>query len=88
MTLRRLSVAVMVLILGSILPACDYGRMNEQEAVQTYRVQLPPMPERTIPISGGVQLTQGRLLRTNCATRCHGTRRFWIGGSRGMSTTV
>jgi len=58
MILRRLSVAVMVLILGSILPACDYGRMNDQEAVQTYRVQLPPMPERTIPTSGGGKLTK------------------------------
>jgi hypothetical protein len=58
MILRRLSVAVMVLILGSILPACDYGRMNDQEAVQTYRVQLPPMPERTIPTTGGLQLSK------------------------------
>jgi mono/diheme cytochrome c family protein len=30
--------------------------MNDQEAVQTYRVQLPPMPERTVPTTGGIQL--------------------------------
>jgi mono/diheme cytochrome c family protein len=56
MILRRLSVTVMVLILGSILPACDYGRMNDQEAIQTYRAQLPPLPERTVPTTGGIQL--------------------------------
>ncbi len=37
-----------------ILAGCDYARMKEQEAVKTYKTQLPDMPEGTIPVEGGV----------------------------------
>ncbi len=37
-----------------ILAGCDYSRMKDQEAVQTYKKQLPEMPEGTIPVQGGV----------------------------------
>ena len=38
---------------------CDYARMKEQEALQTYRTQIPEMPERTIPVTGGLQSLRG-----------------------------
>jgi mono/diheme cytochrome c family protein len=36
--------------------ACDYGRMKEDEAVHTYRADMPEMPTRTIPTDGGIQI--------------------------------
>ncbi len=42
-----------------IFTGCDYARMKEQEALQTYRTQIPEMPERTIPITGGLQSLRG-----------------------------
>ena len=37
------------------LGGCDYGRMKEQEAVQTYKAKVPEMPAGAIPVKGGLQ---------------------------------
>jgi len=46
---------VISFFLLSSLFGCDYGRMKDQEAIQTYGTQLPEMPEKTVPVTGGVQ---------------------------------
>jgi mono/diheme cytochrome c family protein len=47
----------MTLLLAlQLLWACNYGRMNEDEAVHTYQTIMPEMPKRTIPIEGGIQV--------------------------------
>lgn len=48
---------LIVLLLLSALPVlfgCNYGRMRDDEAVQTYAEELPTMPKRTIPVAGGI----------------------------------
>ena len=34
---------------------CDYGRMYDQESVRTYKKEMPPADERTVPVEGGFQ---------------------------------
>ena len=46
-------------VLGTGFLACDYGRMKDQEAVQTYKTELPEMPENTLPTTGGIQIIKG-----------------------------
>lgn len=55
---RRWLLALLVAILLGGLTACDYARMKEQEYVRTYEVALPQMPEGTIPVAGGVEITR------------------------------
>jgi cytochrome c1 len=43
-------------IFGVSLLGCDYGRMKDQEAVQPYRVELPEMPDHTVPTTGGIEV--------------------------------
>ena len=38
------------------LSGCNYGRMNDQESVRTYKKQIPEMPPETIPTTGGIQI--------------------------------
>ena len=40
----------------SLFWGCDYGRMKEQEALRTYKTEIPEMPGRTIPVTGGLQV--------------------------------
>jgi mono/diheme cytochrome c family protein len=35
---------------------CDYGRMKDQEALQTYKTEIPEMPAKTIPVTGGLNV--------------------------------
>jgi len=56
MNLRWLILAGALFILGADLLACDYGRMKDQEALQTHQAQLPEMPGQTIPVTGGTQI--------------------------------
>jgi mono/diheme cytochrome c family protein len=42
-------------VIAGGLGGCDYGRMKEQEAVQTYKAKVPEMPAGVIPIAGGLQ---------------------------------
>jgi mono/diheme cytochrome c family protein len=56
MNFRSTVLLTTLFILGTSLLACDYGRMKDQEAVQTYKVELPEMPENTVPATGGIQV--------------------------------
>jgi mono/diheme cytochrome c family protein len=40
----------------SLFCGCDYGRMKEQEALRTYKTEMPEMPPKTIPITGGLHV--------------------------------
>jgi mono/diheme cytochrome c family protein len=46
--------ALLFLLLG--LEGCDYARMYDQEAVKTYKTEIPQMPPETIPVGGGVEI--------------------------------
>ena len=41
------------------LSGCDYARMKEQEALQTYRTEMPMMTQGTVPVSGGFRIIRG-----------------------------
>ena len=54
------TVTILILIgitslLSLSFAGCDYARMKEQEAIQTYGEEMPQIPEKTIPIRGGLQ---------------------------------
>ena len=50
-------IAIMTLaVLWAGFLSCDYGRMKDQEAVQTYKTELPEMPQNTLPTAGGIQV--------------------------------
>ncbi len=40
--------------LGAAVFGCDYARMNNDEAIDLYQVELPPTPSTAIPIGGGI----------------------------------
>jgi mono/diheme cytochrome c family protein len=40
----------------SVISGCNYGRMNDQESVRTYKKEIPEMPPETIPVTGGFQI--------------------------------
>ena len=54
--LRTISLTVGLALLLSAVCGCDYGRMNDQESVRTYKKEIPDMPPDTIPITGGFQI--------------------------------
>ena len=70
-SLKTMKTTFFILILIGItsllfLPfsGCDYARMKEQEAIQTYGEEIPPMPVKTIPTRGGLDaLTETDLER-------------------------
>ena len=39
----------------SILFSNYYGRMRDDEAVNTYQISFPIMPKGTIPLGGGIE---------------------------------
>ncbi len=49
--LRIISFLAACLILG-----CNYARMNDQEAIKTYKEAVPEMPGGVIPASGGIEI--------------------------------
>ncbi len=53
--LSALRVITMVLLWALVSAGCDYGRMKDDEALQTYERALPRMPEKTMPVSGGIE---------------------------------
>jgi mono/diheme cytochrome c family protein len=57
MSIKFRTIVVTALLLSALTTfwGCDYARMNEQEALQTYREQLPEMPENSVPMTGGLQ---------------------------------
>jgi mono/diheme cytochrome c family protein len=55
--LRLLALAILI---SFAMTGCDYGRMYDQESVQTNEKKMPQQPPGTVPISGGVE----NLIRT------------------------
>jgi mono/diheme cytochrome c family protein len=55
-TVRALLWGMGLVLALQLLWACNYGRMNEDEAVHTYQTIMPEMPKRTIPVDGGIQV--------------------------------
>ena len=47
---------VVIFFLVQALCGCDYARMKEQDALRTYKTEIPEMPGRTIPVTGGLQV--------------------------------
>jgi mono/diheme cytochrome c family protein len=50
---------LMLIAAVATLAACDYGRMREDEAVQTFKARMPLMPSTAIPAAGGIELLRG-----------------------------
>ncbi|MBI5015470.1 MAG: cytochrome c [Deltaproteobacteria bacterium] len=48
-------VRVAALLVAALAAGCDYARMTNDEAVQTYEAPLPTMPAGTVPIGGGIE---------------------------------
>jgi mono/diheme cytochrome c family protein len=57
MMFRSLPILISFSFLSALflVPGCDYGRMKEQESIRTYETSLPPMPQGTIPVGGGIE---------------------------------
>jgi len=45
--------AIMLLFIVTVW-GCDYGRMKDQEALQTYKTRTPERPDGTVPLTGGL----------------------------------
>jgi mono/diheme cytochrome c family protein len=52
---RSVSWGVILLLLLPLFCSCDYGRMKDDEAIQTYQAKVPEMPAKAIPVGGGIQ---------------------------------
>jgi len=48
----HLSLLLVVLLLAT---GCDYARMTDDEAVNTYGKKMPAAPEHTVPVNGGIE---------------------------------
>lgn len=48
-----------VLMVSFLLGGCDYARMTDDEAVNTFQTTMPAMDERTVPAAGGPQSLRG-----------------------------
>lgn len=44
-----------LLLVVLLVTGCDYARMTDDEAVNTYQTELPAMPEHTVPVDGGTE---------------------------------
>lgn len=53
---RAIYRAVGILVVVLMLWGCNYGRMKDDEALQTYEARLPEMPKKSIPVSGGLEV--------------------------------
>jgi mono/diheme cytochrome c family protein len=56
--LSPIALAIVISVLFCGLWGCDYGRMKEQEALRTYKTQIPEMPTGSVPVTGGLQVTR------------------------------
>lgn len=48
------SYALVLFLVAQCLSGCDYARMTDDEAVNTYQTVMPAMPENTVPVDGGI----------------------------------
>jgi len=42
-------------IVANLVTGCDYARMKDDEAVNTYQTKMPAMPDHTVPVDGGFE---------------------------------
>lgn len=54
--MKRFSKWIFFAALLFLLCGCDYGRMKEQEALRTYKTEIPEMAAKTIPVTGGLNV--------------------------------
>jgi len=47
---RLVFLAIVMLLLAQFLCGCDYARMKEDEAIQTYDASMPTMPGKSVPV--------------------------------------
>lgn len=47
-----------ILLMTSFLCGCNYARMREDEAIQTYETSFPEMPKKTIPLGPSIEVLQ------------------------------
>jgi mono/diheme cytochrome c family protein len=52
-TVAKVFAILCLLIYGLLLNGCDYARMKDDEAIDTYEIVTPDMPKHTIPAAGG-----------------------------------
>jgi mono/diheme cytochrome c family protein len=51
----------LVLTLGMLLGplcSCDYARMKDDEAINTYQTTMPDMPRKSVPVGGGLEVVK------------------------------
>ena len=46
---------IVLLIAAQLMTGCDYARMKDDEAVNTYQTKMPAMPPHTVPVDGGFE---------------------------------
>ncbi len=51
----RLTAACLLLVSLAMAAGCDYARMYDQESVRTYKKEMPPADQRTVPVEDGFQ---------------------------------
>jgi hypothetical protein len=54
----RLILALVVAVLLWSLCGCDYARMKDDEAINTYQTTMPDMPQKTVPVGGGLEVVK------------------------------
>ncbi len=50
------SLRIISLLTACLIWGCNYARMNDQEAIKTYKEAVPDMPGGIIPATGGVEI--------------------------------
>jgi mono/diheme cytochrome c family protein len=56
--LRSCAFRAFVLLPCLLLLSCDYARMKEDEAINTYQMKMPEMPADSIPAAGGTKTSR------------------------------
>jgi mono/diheme cytochrome c family protein len=44
-----------MVVAAQLMTGCDYARMKDDEAVNTYQTKMPAMPAHTVPVGGGFE---------------------------------
>ena len=55
-TVAATAAALSLLLSCQLLSGCDYARMKDDEAIDTYETVMPDMPDHTIPVAGGIEI--------------------------------
>jgi mono/diheme cytochrome c family protein len=50
-----LSLAMVLVLVGTFLCGCDYARMREDDALEYYDMKFPDMPAGVVPLGGGAE---------------------------------